>query len=69
MKYTIVCFHVTSRIRLILLAAMLVEFRSNMAASQAESHVTNESESGIIHEIPLFDYAKSLEGFCKEIIY
>ena len=59
---SIVCFHVTSRIRLILLAAMLVEFRSNMAASQAQPQVNNESESGIIHEIPLPDYAKSLEG-------
>ena len=37
-----------------------------MAASQAEPHVNNESESGIIHEIPLSDYAKSLEGVVRK---
>ena len=45
---------------------MLVEFRSNMAASQAQPDVNNESESGIIHETPLSDYAKSLEGVVRK---
>jgi hypothetical protein len=57
----IVCFHMTSRHKLILYVAMLVEWSSNMAASDSKLNVNSEAEKVIIHEIPLSEHAKSLE--------
>ena len=47
-------------------SAMLEVQRTNMAAAYAEQPSQNALEKGIIHEIPLSNYAKSLDSIVKK---
>ena len=49
-----------------LLSAILEVQRTNMAAAYAEQPSRNALEKGIIHEIPLLNYAKSLDSIVKK---
>ena len=48
-------------------SAMLEVQRTNMAAAHAEQPSRNALEKGIIHEIPLSNYAKSLDGIVNVV--
>ena len=49
-----------------LLSTMLESQRTNMAATHMEQPSRNALEKGIIYEIPLSNYAKSLESIVKK---
>ena len=49
-------------------SAMLEVQRTNMAAAHAEQPSRNALEKGIIHEIPLSNYAKSLDSIVRSVI-
>ena len=64
-KYTLY-YSVFARDVTDLSSAMLEVQRTNMAAAHAEQPSRNALEKGIIHEIPLSNYATSLDSIVKK---